>query len=146
MFKVWSFVHNLFQFGAMINCLMKQALQHLLQKEYVTFCVFRTVTCLSHPTDKCLFNVKSRITIITYWLWSKSTIKTPEQYHVVFSFNFEHNQQINLIFSLLILNMYLSFGHRIIFTKQIKCILSNRVSSLKHVHVVWVSQHVLNNQ
>ena len=34
-------------------------------------------------------------------LWSKSTIKTPEQYHAVFIFNFEHIQQINLILLLL---------------------------------------------
>ena len=31
-------------------------------------------------------------------LWSKSTIKEPERCHAVFIFNFEHIQQINLIF------------------------------------------------
>ena len=145
MFIVWSFVHNLFQFGAMINRWMKYALQLLLPNKNVTFCVFRTMTCRSHPTEKCLIKVKSRNTILIYWLWSKSATKTPERYHVVFSFNFEHIQQINQIFSLLTLNMYLSVGHRIKFTKQLKGTLSNRAVSLKHVHVAWVSQHVLNN-
>ena len=41
-------------------------------------------------------------------LWSKSTIKTPKRCHIVFSFDFEHIQQINLIFSLLTLKMYLA--------------------------------------
>ena len=31
-------------------------------------------------------------------LWLKSTIKTPERCDAVFIFNFEHMQQINLIF------------------------------------------------
>ena len=31
-------------------------------------------------------------------MWSKSTIKTPELCHAAFIFNFEHIQQINLIF------------------------------------------------
>ena len=60
-------------------------------------------------------------------LWSKSTIKTPEQCHAVFIFNFEHIQQINLIFLLLTLNMYLSVGHRIKSTKKFKCTLNNEV-------------------
>ena len=64
-------------------------------------------------------------------LWSKSTIKTPEQCHAVFIFNFEHIQQINLIFLLLTLNMYLSVVGRIKFTKKLKCRLTNRVVYLK---------------
>ena len=54
-------------------------------------------------------------------------------------------QQINLFFLLLTLNMYLSVGLKIKSTKQRKCILSNRLVSLKHVHVTWVSQHDLIN-
>ena len=54
------------------------------------------MTSLSHPTD--LFKVKSRNTILICGLWSKSTIKTPELCNAVFIFNFEHIQQINLIF------------------------------------------------
>ena len=38
-----------------------------------------------------------------------------------------------LIFLLLTLNMYLSLGHKIKSTKQLKCTLNNRAVSLKHV-------------
>ena len=55
------------------------------------------MTCLSHPTDKHLFKAKSRKTILIYWLWSKSIIKTKEQWHAVFIFKLEH-MHINLIF------------------------------------------------
>ena len=41
--------------------------------------------------------------------------------------------------------MFFSVGHRIKSTKQLKCTLKNRVVSLKHVHVTWVSQYGLNN-
>ena len=41
--------------------------------------------------------------------------------------------------------MYFSVGHRIKSTKQLKCTLKNRVVSLKHVNVTWVSQYGLNN-
>ena len=68
-------------------------------------------------------------------LCSKSTIKTPERCHAVFIFNIEHIEQINLIFLLLTLNMYLPVGHGIKSTKKLKCTLKNRVVSLKHVHV-----------
>ena len=117
-----------------------------ITKQICRFLSFQNImTYVPHPTDKCLFKVKSRNTILIYWLWSKSTIKTPERCHVVFSFNFEHIQQINLIFSLLTLNMYLLVGHSMKFTKQLNCLLSNRAVSLKQVHVAWVSQHGLNN-
>ena len=46
---------------------------------------------------------------------------------------FEHTQQINLIFLLSNLNMYLLVGHKTKSTKQLKCILNNRAVSLKHV-------------
>ena len=143
-FIVWSFVHNSSQFGAIINCWMKEDLQLLVPNKYVAFCVSEH-WLVFHTLLTNLFKVQSRNTILIYWLWSKSTIKTPERCHVVFSFNFEHIQQINLIFSLLTLKMYLSVGHRIKFTKQSKCTLNNRAVSLKHVHVAWVSLHGLNN-
>ena len=41
--------------------------------------------------------------------------------------------------------MYLSVGHKIKFTKQLKWTLTNGVVSLKHVHETSVSQHDLNN-
>ena len=41
--------------------------------------------------------------------------------------------------------MYLSVGHRLKFTKQLKCALNNRAVSLKYVYVAWISQHGLNN-
>ena len=41
--------------------------------------------------------------------------------------------------------MYLSVGHWIKLTKQLKCTLTNGVVSLKHVHETSVSQHGLNN-
>ena len=77
-------------------------------------------------------------------MWSKSTKKTPERCHAEFVFNFEH-MQMNLIFLLLTLIMYLSVGHGIKSTKQLKCTLNNMAVSLKHVHVTWVSQHGLIN-
>ena len=46
---------------------------------------------------------------------------------------FEYIQQINLIFLLLTLNMYLPLGHRIKSTKQLKCTLDSMAVSLKHV-------------
>ena len=127
----------------------------MLQNKYIAFCLSRTLwlsftnTCsydfLSHPTDKYLFKVKSINTILICWLWSKSTIKTSERCHTAFIFNFEHIQQINLILLLLPLNMYCSVRHRIKSTKQRQCTFSNRAVALKHVHVIWVSQHGLNN-
>ena len=74
-------------------------------------------------------------TILICTLWSKSAIIAPERYHAVFTFNFEHIQQINQILLLLTLSMYFSVGHRLKTTKQFKCTLSNRVVSLKYVHV-----------
>ena len=42
--------------------------------------------------------------------------------------------------------MYLSVGHEIKSTKQLKYTLNNMVVSLKYVHVTWVSQHGLINR
>ena len=78
--------------------------------------------------------------------WSKSTIKIPKRCHAVFIFNFEHMQQINLIFSLLTLNRYLSVGSRIKSTKKLKCTLDNGVVSLKTCTCDMVRQHGLNNR
>ena len=50
-------------------------------------------------------------------------------------FNFEYIQQINVIFLLLTLNMYLSVGHKIKSMKQLQHTLNNRAVSFKHVHV-----------
>ena len=72
------------------------------KKTYSFLCFQNIVTCLSHPTAKYLFKVKNSNTILIWWLWSKSTIKTPELFHDVFIFNFEHIQQINPIFFLLL--------------------------------------------
>ena len=63
--------------------------------------------------------------------------------HAVFIFNSEHIQQINLISLLLTLNMYLSVGHKIKSTKQIKCTLNNRAVSLKHVATCDMSKSTL---
>ena len=93
------------------------------------------MTCLSYTADKCLFKVES----------TRSTINTPERCHAVLTFNFEDIQQINQFFLLLTLNMYLSVGHRIKSTKQLKCTLNNGVVSLKHVHETSISQHGLND-
>ena len=64
-------------------------------------------------------------------LWSKSTIKVPERCYAVFKFNFEQIQQINLIFFMLTLSMYLSVGHRIKSTKKLNFTLNNGVVSSK---------------
>ena len=53
--------------------------------------------------------------------------------------------QMNLFFLLLTLNMYLSVGHVIKSTKQLKYTLNNIAVSLTHVHVTWVSEHSLIN-
>ena len=98
------------------------------------------MTCLSHPTDKYLFKVKRRNTKLICRLWSKSTIKTLEICHTVFIFNFEHIQQINLIFLLLTLNMYLPVGQKIKSTKQLKCTLNNMAVPLKHVAACDISK------
>ena len=78
------------------------------------------MTCFSHPTDIYLFKIKSRNTILIWWVGSKSRIKTLELCHAVFIFTFEHIQQIHLISLLLTLNMYLLVGHKIKSTKQLK--------------------------
>ena len=111
-------------FCAMMNRWMKKALKLSLRNKYTAFYVFRALSFLSDPAGKYLFKAKSRNTILICWLWS----------------NF------NLIFFLLTLNMYLSAGHRMKSTKQLKCTLNNRLVSLKHVNVTWVSQYNLNNQ
>ena len=97
------------------------------------------MTCLSYTADKCFFKVKSRNAILICWVWSRSTINTPKRCHTVFTFNFEHIQQINQFVFLLNLNMYLSVGYRIKSTKQLKCTLNNGVVSLKHVHEASLS-------
>ena len=53
--------------------------------------------------------------------------------------------QMNLFFLFLTLNMYLSVGHGVKSTKQLKCTLNNRAVSLKHVDLTGVSQHGLIN-
>ena len=133
----------------MIDYWMKKDLQLLVRNKYIAFCAFRTLwlVCYTLLTNTCS---KSKVETL-----SKSATKTPEQYHAVFIFNFEHIQQINLIFLLLTLDMYLSVGHKIKFTKKRKCTLNHRAVSLKHVAtcnirdvislVTWVSRHDLHN-
>ena len=148
--KHWSYLHNFFQFGAVINYWMKEYLQLLVQNKYIAFCIFRTLWLIFHTmlTNTCL---KLKV------VWSKSATKTPEWCHAVFIFNFEHIQQIDLIFLLLTLDMYLSVWHRIESTKKLKitkCTLNNRTVSLKYVAtgnindaislVTCVSRHGLN--
>ena len=64
----------------------------IMKQIYRFLCFQNTITCLSQPTDKYLFKVKSRNTVKL-----KSTTKTPERCHAVFIFNFEH-MQMNLFF------------------------------------------------
>ena len=82
-----------------------------------------------------------------YWhaAVAKVNINYTKRCHDVFTFNFEQIQQINQIFWLLTLNMYLSVGHMIKSTKKLKCSLKNEVVSLNHVHKTSLSQHGLNN-
>ena len=51
--------------------------------------------------------------------------------HAVFIFIFEHIRQINLIFLLVILNIYLPVGHKMKYIKQRKYTLNNRAVSSK---------------
>ena len=53
--------------------------------------------------------------------------------------------QMNLFFLLSTLNMYLSVGHGVKSTEQLKCTLDIMAVSLKHVHLTGVSQHGLIN-
>ena len=107
--------------------------------------VQNVMTCPSYTADQCFFKVKSRNTILICCQCSRSILNTPKRCHAVFTFNFEHMQQINQIFLLLTLNMYLSVGHRIKSTKQLKCTLNTGVVPLKHVTETSISQHGLNN-
>ena len=76
-----------------------------IKKQIYSFLCFQNIMiCLLHLTAKYLLKVKNRNTIFIYWLWSKLTIKTPELCHAIFIFNFEHIQQMKLIFLLLTLN------------------------------------------
>ena len=144
MFIVWLYVHNLFQFGAMVNCWMKWAF--LLRNKYIAFCVFRTLWLVFHtlPPNTCS-KLKGE-TLYWYANCGQRQQQKHQNYNMPYlSFNFKHIQQINLIFLLLTLKMYLSVGHRMKFVKQLKCTLNNKAVSLKHVYVTWASQHVLDN-
>ena len=100
---------------------------------YRYLCFQNIMTWFSHPADKYLSKVKSRNTLLTCSLWSKSATKTPERWHTVFTFNFEHIQQISLICLLLTSDMYLSVWRRIESTKKLKFTLNNGTVSLKLV-------------
>ena len=112
-----------------------------ITKQIYSFLCFQNImTCLSLPTDKYLFKVKSTPTILICWLRSKSTIKTPKLCHAVFIFNFVHIQKINQIFLLITLNMFLSVGHRMKSAKWLSCALNNKAVSLKHyMRHEWVN-------
>ena len=63
MFIVWSYVHSLFQFGAIINRWMKWVF--LLRNQYIAFCVFRTLWFVSHTL---LLNACTKLNVETlYW-------------------------------------------------------------------------------
>ena len=63
MFILWSYVHNLFQFGVMINRWMKW--DFLLRKKCIAFCAFRKLWPVSHTL---LPNTCSKLKIETlYW-------------------------------------------------------------------------------
>ena len=71
-----------------------------LRNKYIAFCVFGILWFVFYTllTNTCCI-------ILISWLCSKSTTKTAEQCHVLFIFNFEHIQEIKLIFILLTLNI-----------------------------------------
>ena len=72
---------------------------------------------------------------------TKPTIKASERCHVVFIFNFEHIQQINLMFLLLTLNINLSAVHKIKTTKELKDTMKafDDVKTSKKVYEVMFS-------
>ena len=78
-----------------------------------------------------------------YWYGDCGQSQQKHQNYVMLflSLTVNHIWQINLIFLLLTLSMYLSVGHKIKSTKQLKCRLNNKAVSLKHV----TCQHGLNN-
>ena len=65
MFIVWSYGHNLFQFGAMINRWMKW--DFLLRNKYIVFCVFRTLWFVSYTL---LPNTCSKLKIETLYSYT----------------------------------------------------------------------------
>ena len=91
MFITLSFVQNLFQFRAMKNHRWNRSCNFYYKRNVMHLC-FQNIM----------------------------TTRTPELCHAVFMLNFKHIQKINLIFSLLTLNMYLSIGGKIKPTKQIR--------------------------
>ena len=96
------------------NSLNEIGLATFITRQMSRFLCFQNVmACFSYTTDKCFFKVKSRNTILICCLRSGSTINASKWCHAVFTFNFEHIQQINQIFLSLTLHMYLSVGHRI---------------------------------
>ena len=65
--SLWSFLHNLFQFGAIIKPLNEIGLATFITKQICRFLYFQKIsTCLSPPTEKYLFKVQSRSTVLIY--------------------------------------------------------------------------------
>ena len=65
--SLWSFLHNLFQFGAIIKPLNEIGLATFITKRICRFLYFQKIsTCLSPPTEKYLFKVQSRSTVLIY--------------------------------------------------------------------------------
>ena len=63
--SLWLFVHNAFQFGAIIKALNEIGLATFITKQICHFLYFQNIiTCLSHPTEKYLFKVQSRKTVL----------------------------------------------------------------------------------
>ena len=112
--SVWSSV--LFIVSALVMC--EREITFIMKRIYRFLYLLNIMTYRSHNAHKYLFKVKSRNSILICWLqWC----------HAVFLFDFEHIQQIHLIFSMLTLNMYLSAGQRIKSTEQIKWALNSKV-------------------
>ena len=65
---------------------------------------------------------------------------------MLYFFNFEHMQQINLIFLLLTLKRYVLVWGRIRSTKKLKYTLNNGIVSLKTRTCDLVRLHGLNNR
>ena len=68
------------------------------------------LTLKKYLSVKYFFKVKSTKTILICWLWSKSTIKTKEQWHAVFIFKREHMHMILIFFTVNFEHVFVSWA------------------------------------
>ena len=68
------------------------------------------VDFILYQTDKYMSKVNNKKIRLIYWTCSKLKIKTAWHHSGAFVPDFDHDQHVNIVFPLLILNKYLSAG------------------------------------